>query len=158
MDKAAYESIPPVLQDDPTSCWAAALEWWAKATGRPAARQTDLIGRYERYWDSRGDLATNPFYGTVTLDGMVQIMSDPVWRMNVETVPQSSLNRHYLEPRLPCVLGYLDDTVEMHHAVVVYAVDDQNLYYMDPDSGFRVQPIRRMFLYPRSDVCVGYPG
>ncbi len=158
MDKAAYESIPPVLQADPTACWAAALEWWAAVTGRPRLNQIQLLARYESYWDSAGDEETNPAYGTVTVQGMSEIMADPIWRMNVEILRQAEISCSYLERRLPCVLGYFDELVEMHHAVVVYAVEAQMLHYMDPDSGFRTQPFRRMFQRPGTEVCVGYPG
>ena len=62
-----YLSISPVQQLDPTSCWAAALQWWARAIGgRVVVRQVDLLNIYVRFWDSSGDPDSNPNYGTIS--------------------------------------------------------------------------------------------
>ncbi len=42
-----YRATKPVQQFDPTSCWAAALEWWARAIGnRTVIKQLDLLNLY----------------------------------------------------------------------------------------------------------------
>lgn len=81
-----HTAIPAVAQFDETSCWAAALEWWARASRRVVIDQLTLISKYEQYWDSSGDPDTNPNYGTVSRDGLMSIMSEPVWRMRCEEI------------------------------------------------------------------------
>ncbi len=159
MTKADYESIPPVLQADETMCWAAALEWWSRVTGRQVVSQMNLLVRFEPLWDHTGDIETNPNYGTINREKFAQALAaDPGYRMNVDFVDQSSLNRAYLESKLPCLLMYYEERVDGYHAVVVYAVDDAELHLMNPDSGFEHRSWRRMFQYPSSDVVVGYPA
>lgn len=55
-----YRATKPVQQFDPTSCWAAALEWWARAIGnRTVIKQLDLLNVYLSYWDASNP-ETNP--------------------------------------------------------------------------------------------------
>lgn len=157
--RADYESIPPVLQADETICWAAALEWWARVTGRPVITQLNLLVRFERFWDHTGDPEINPNYGTVrTREFAEALANDSDYRMNVDSARQHELNRAYLEPRLPCLLMYYEQRVDGYHAAVVYAVDDAELHLMNPDCGFEHRSWRRMFQYPSSEVLVGYPA
>src|ERR1035441_7938598 len=76
-----YLSIAPVQQFDPTACWAAALQWWARAIGgRTVVRQIDLLNLYVRFWDSSGDPDTNPNYGTISRAGLISVIGGSRWR------------------------------------------------------------------------------
>jgi hypothetical protein len=159
MTKADYESIPPILQADETMCWAAALEWWARVTGRPVITQHNLLVRFEPFWDKTGDPDSNANYGAIDRKKLADALAeDSAYRMNVDTVDQLDLDRAYLEPKLPCYLMYLEERIERYHAAVVYAVDDAELHLMNPDCGFEHRRWRHMFQRPHSEVVVGYPA
>jgi hypothetical protein len=130
-----YTAISPIAQFDGTSCWAAALEWWARATGRVAIDQLTLISRYQRYWDSSGDPDTNPNYGTVSKDNLIQILSDPYWRMRCEEVGGGLFGQRYVSGKLPCYVAYFESEVGGSHAVVVCAADESIAKSMDPSYG-----------------------
>jgi len=133
-----YMSITPIAQFDETSCWAAALEWWAKATGRVAVSQLNLISKYQQYWDSTGDVDSNPNYGTVSKSNLMLILSDPCWRMRCEEIRGAAFNQTYLNGKLPCYVAYYEQEVGGSHAVVVCAADETVVKCMDPAfGGFR---------------------
>jgi len=151
-----YRSIPPVRQFDETSCWAAALEWWARAAGRTVIDQLTLISKYERYWDSSGDPDTNPNYGTVSRENLMLIMKDACWRMACQEVRGVSLNGQYLSGKLPCILAYFEGEVGGYHAVVAFKVGDTAVSCMDPSMG-----AFRDFRYGRfqrsNSIIAGWP-
>jgi hypothetical protein len=151
-----YTTITAIAQFDPTSCWAAALEWWARATGRPVIDQLTLISKYERYWDASGDPETNPNYGTVSKDNLMRILSDPCWRMQCEEIAGVAFNRRYVSAKLPCIVAYFEGEVGGHHAVAAYAVTETAVSCMDPSYGafrdFRFGHFQRS-----AKLVVGWP-
>jgi len=133
-----FTTISAVAQFDETSCWAAALEWWARASRRVVIDQLTLISKYEQYWDSSGDPDTNPNYGTVSRDGLMSIMSEPVWRMRCEEIQGVALNQRYVNGKLPCILAYFEREMGGYHAVVACEASETVLKCMDPAwGGFR---------------------
>jgi|WetSurSiteA1Bulk_404760.scaffolds.fasta_scaffold01967_4 hypothetical protein len=130
-----YTAISPIAQFDGTSCWAAALEWWARAAGRVAINQLNLISKYQQYWDSSGDSDSNPNYGTVSKSNLIQILSDPCWRMRCEEVRGATFSRQYVSGKLPCYVAYFESEMGGSHAVVVCAADETTAKSMDPAYG-----------------------
>jgi len=95
-----YLSISPVSQFDPTSCWAAALEWWARAIGgRVVIRQVDLLNIYLRYWDS-SDPDNNPNYGTISREGLISVINDSRWGMTASAMAGTQLTTVLLNQKM----------------------------------------------------------
>jgi hypothetical protein len=67
-------SIPPIGQNDWSSCWAACLSWWLTANGRPRSTQNDLLVEFDSLTEEDG---------TITLDTMIRIMKTP--RFNAQS-------------------------------------------------------------------------
>jgi hypothetical protein len=151
-----YTTITPVTQFDGTSCWAAALEWWARAAGRTVIDQLTLISKYEQYWDSSGDPDTNPNYGTVSKDGLLSILSDSCWRMRCEEIRGVTFSQRYANGKLPCIVGYFEGEVGGHHVVVACGVTDTAAKCMDPAcGGFR--DFRYGHFQRKGMLIVGWP-
>ncbi len=151
-----YNRITPILQFDSTSCWAAALEWWAKATGRSVIDQLTLISKYERYWDSSGDPDSNPNYGTVSRENLMHILSDLCWRMQCEEIRSILFNRRYLSDRLPCIVAYFESEAGGYHAVVACAAGETTATCMDPALG-AFREYRYGHYHRRDKLVVGWP-
>ena len=84
-----YTKISAIQQFDSTACWAASLEWWARAIGnRPVIAQLDLIKMYRMHWDARNP-NTNPNYGKISDEGLVEVLRDQRWGMNGANMPGS---------------------------------------------------------------------
>jgi hypothetical protein len=134
-----YLSIAPVTQFDPTSCWAAALEWWARAIGgRTVVRQMDLLNIYVRYWDSR-DPDNNPNYGTISREGLMSVINDSRWGMEASAMPGRQLTTELLNQKMrlgPVILGYYEPTVSGNHVVVAYGASATYVAAMNPDGGY----------------------
>ena len=133
-----YLRIAPVAQFDPTSCWAAALEWWARAIGgRTVVRQVDLLNIYVRYWDS-SDPDNNPNYGTISREGLIAVINDPRWGMTASAMPGSQLTTVLLNQKMrqgPVILGYYEPAVNGKHVVVAYGASATHVAAMNPDGG-----------------------
>ena len=154
-----YLSIAPVEQLDPTSCWAAALQWWARAIGgRVVVRQVDLLNIYVRYWDSR-DPDNNPNYGTISRAGLISVIGDSRWGMTASAMPGGELTTGLLNQKMrlgPVILGYYEPAVSGNHVVVAYGASATHVAAMNPDGGhFRGMPVGH---YSRSpEVILGIP-
>jgi hypothetical protein len=133
-----YLSISPVAQFDPTSCWAAALEWWARAIGgRVVVRQVDLLNIYLRYWDS-SDPDNNPNYGTISREGLISVINDSRWGMTASAMPGTELTAVLLNQKMhlgPVILGYYEPAVSGNHVVVAYGASETHVAAMNPDGG-----------------------
>lgn len=154
-----YLSIAPVQQFDPTSCWAAALQWWARAIGgRVVVRQLDLLNIYVRYWDSR-DPDTNPNYGTIARAGLISVIEDSRWGMAASAMPGGELTTTLLNQKMrlgPVILGYYDPAVSGNHVVVAYGASATHVAVMNPDGGhFRGMPVG--YYAPSREVILGIP-
>ena len=74
-----YTKVPAVVQFDTTACWAASLEWWARAIGnRPIFPQLEPIKMHRDKWDTR-DPDHNPEYGKITSGGLIAVIREPRW-------------------------------------------------------------------------------
>ena len=157
-----YRRVRPIQQFDPTSCWAACLEWWARAIGnRQVITELNLLTTYVRRWDSRETLPNgnpNPDYGTVSRRNLMAILRDSRWRMTVEAIRGSSFTCHHANRRMkkgPIIVGYRKPGVG-NHVVVVYGASNTHIACMDPDGGrFRG---RLAAHYQNSEVIIGYPS
>ena len=154
-----YLSISPVEQLDPTSCWAAALQWWARAIGgRVVERQVDLLKIYLRYWDSNNP-DTNPNYGTISRAGLISVIEDSRWGMAASAMPGGELTTVLLNQKMrlgPVILGYYDPAVSGNHVVVAYGASATHVAVMNPDGGhFRGMPVGYYTGSP--EVILGIP-
>ena len=152
-----YRSIRPIQQFDPTSCWAASLEWWARAIGnRTVITQINLLNRYVDRWDSSNP-DTNPNYGTVSRENLIAIIEDSIWRMTCETMSGGDFTCHYANRRMrkgPLIVGYRKPGVG-NHVVSVYGASNTHIACMDPDGArFHGRPMTH---YQNDEVIVGYP-
>lgn len=154
-----YRSITPVQQFDPTACWAASLEWFARAAGggRQQRTQNDLIRDYVAYWDTR-DPDTNPDYGTVSRANLITILSDPPWRMDVSTMPGADFSCRVANQKMrhgPIVMGYYDSVVGGNHVVVAYGASETHVAVMDPNGG--AFHGRLVSYFQSAEVIIGSP-
>jgi hypothetical protein len=133
-----YLQIRPVQQFDPTACWAASLEWWARAIGgRPVIRQIELLNLYLRYWDSSNP-DTNPNYGTISRDGLIAVLNDTRWGMSAEAMPGVRLTTTLINQKMrrgPVIVGYYEPAVQGNHVVVAYGASNTHIAAMNPDGG-----------------------
>jgi hypothetical protein len=155
-----YLSIAPVQQFDPTACWAAALQWWARAIGgRVVVRQLDLLSLYVRYWDSAGDPDTNPNYGTISRAGLISVIQDSRWSMTASAMAGGDLTTRLLNQKMrfgPVILGYYEPAVSGNHVVVVYGASETHVAAMNPDGArFVGRPIGDYSGSP--EVILGIP-
>jgi len=152
-----YRATKPIQQFDPTSCWAATLEWWARAIGnRTVITQINLLNVYLRYWDSSNP-DTNPNYGTVSRANLISIISDSRWRMDCETVAGIDFTCHYVNRKMkhgPLVVGYRKPGIG-NHVVSVYGASNTHIACMDPDGAQFRGPLASH--YQGSQVIVGIP-
>ncbi len=120
---AIYRSTPPIGQEDQTCCWAACLEWWAKAANKGNHEQWMLIEDYDSLWDNGGD-------GTISRQGMLQIVGDPRWGMNHRALPTSQLTYEVLRGFLrkgPVYTGFRSRRVQGNHVNVIWRLSrDEN--------------------------------
>jgi hypothetical protein len=154
-----YLGIAPVAQFDATSCWAAALEWWARAIGgRVVVRQLDLLNVYLRYWDSSNP-DTNPNYGTISRSGLISVIGDTRWAMTPSAMPGGRLTTTLLNQHMrlgPVILGYYEPSVSGNHVVVAYGASATHVAVMNPDGGhFRGLRIGHYSSSP--EVILGVP-
>ena len=155
-----YRRVRPIQQFDPTSCWAAALEWWARAIGnRSVITQLNLLNVYLRMWDSRETIGNNPNpnYGTVSRNNLMSILRDPRWRMDCEAIAGSRFTCHYVNQKVrngPIIVGYRKPSVG-NHVVVCYGASETHIAKMDPD-GAQFQGLRQNH-YQGGEVIVGIP-
>lgn len=155
-----YLGIAPVQQFDPTACWAAALQWWARAIGgRTVITQLNLLNLYVRYWDSSGDPDTNPNYGTISRAGLLSVIDDPRWGMSSSAIAGGDLTTVLLNQKMrlgPVILGYYEPAVGGNHVVVAYGASDTHVAVMNPDGAlFTGLPIGH---YSQSgEVILGIP-
>ena len=133
MSIGRYRQIPAVGQQDDTACWAASLEWWARAANREETEQWMLMEDYDHLWGSRSD-------GTISRAGMLAIIRDNRWRMSHQVLPdRSHLTREVMFAFLrsgPVYVGYFDRNVGGNHVNVIYGMADEGanprLYAMEP--------------------------
>jgi len=155
-----YRRVRPVQQFDPTSCWAACLEWWARATGnRQVITQINLLNVYLRMWDTRQTIGNrdNPDYGTVSRANLMAILRDSRWRMDCEAISGSDFTCHYVNRKVgrgPIIVGYRKPRLG-NHVVVVYGASETHIAKMDPD-GAQFQGLRQSH-YQSREVIVGIP-
>ncbi len=155
-----YLAIRPVAQFDPTACWAACLEWWARAMGnRTIITQLNLINLYHDQWDSSNPDA-NPNYGTVSADNLRAILRDARWGLSCEDVSGSHFTCSYVNQKMrrgPCIVGYYEQAVQGNHVVVPYGASATHVAYMDPDGGrFRGLPVGHFT--GTASIIVGWPN
>lgn len=152
-----YLQIPAVQQFDPTSCWAAVMEWWARATpNRAVITQVNLLNVYLRYWDTANP-DSNPNYGTISRAGMIAVIEDSRWRMSCEILRGPQFTCQYVNTKMrngPLVVAF-KRADGSGHAVSVYGASNTHIACMDPDGArFRgLQPNH----YQSSEVIVGIP-
>jgi hypothetical protein len=155
-----YLSIAPVQQFDPTSCWAAALQWWARAIGgRVVVRQLDLLNIYVRYWDSSGDPDTNPNYGTISRAGLISVINDSRWGMSASAIAGGDFTTVLLNQKMrlgPVILGYYEPAVGGNHVVVAYGASETHVAVMNPD-GARFIGLPVGHYSQSSEVILGIP-
>ena len=155
-----YLSIALVQQFDPTACWAAALQWWARAIGgRTVVRQIDLLNIYLQYWDSTGDPDTNPNYGTISRSGLISVIGDSRWGMTALAMAGGELTTVLLNQKMrlgPVILGYYEPSVRGNHVVVVYGASETYVAAMNPD-GARFVGLPVGHYSQSSEVILGIP-
>ena len=154
-----YLRIAPVNQFDPTACWAAALEWWARAIGgRTVVTQLNLLTLYLRYWDSTNP-DTNPNYGTISRAGLISVINDSRWGMTASAMSGGGLTTALLNQKMrlgPVLIGYYEPAVSGNHVVVAYGASDTHVAVMNPDGGvFRGLLVNHFSRSP--EVILGIP-
>jgi hypothetical protein len=154
-----YLSIAPIQQFDPTSCWAAALQWWASAVGgRTVVRQLDLLSMYVRFWDSR-DPDNNPNYGTISRAGLISVIGDSRWGMTASAMAGGEFTTSLLNQKMrlgPVILGYYEPAVGGNHVVVAYGASNTHVAAMNPD-GARFVGLPVSHYSQSSEVILGIP-
>lgn len=171
MTRQEYECIPPVIQNTPTSCWAAALEWWGLATRQSRVDQESIVQKCQAYMNSQANLATNRDFGTVGVEVMPSLAEvlkkNHGWLIEARVLPVDFLNEEFFAARLPCFTAFpLLDEVECRdlehgetpdfHAIVVYGMQQRRLLYMDPDVGFSRKLAEDLFACHGWMSCVAY--
>ncbi|MCO6512045.1 MAG: hypothetical protein J5I65_14770 [Aridibacter famidurans] len=157
MSVGRYRHIAAVGQQDDTCCWAACLEWWARATGREETEQWILMEDYDQLWMNSSD-------GTITREGMISLVSDSRWDMAHQVLPdRSHMTRAVLFAFLrsgPVYTGFYDRNVTGNHVNVIYGMDDAEtnpqIFAMEPaasqneDGSFRGRHVHRSLNYYRT--------
>jgi hypothetical protein len=153
-----FRSVTPVQQFDPTACWAASLEWWAKAIhDRTLITQLNLLVVYKDKWDSTNP-ETNPNYGTVSRANLISIFEDGRWRMTCEAISGTSFTCAHANKRMakgPILVGYNKPGIG-NHVVVVYGASETHIARMDPDGAQFVGS--QAAHYQGGEVIIGYPS
>ena len=154
MSIGRYRNIAAVGQQDNTACWAASLEWWARATGREETEQWILMEDYDYLWSNRPD-------GTISRAGMITLVSDARWRMSHQVLPTvNDLNPIVLFAFLrsgPVFTGFFDRQVNGNHVNVIYGMgngdNDPTVFAMEPgasrrnDGSYRGRHVHRRLSY-----------
>lgn len=157
MSIGRYRNIAAVGQQDNTCCWAASMEWWARATAREETEQWMLMEDYEQLWMNRAD-------GTISRQGMITLVSDARWNMAHQVLPdRSHMNKIVLFAFLrsgPVFTGFFDRNVGGNHVNVIYGMDDNGdnptVYAMEPaasrnsDGSYVGNHVRRRLNYYRT--------
>jgi hypothetical protein len=155
-----YTKISAIQQFDSTACWAASLEWWARAIGnRPIIAQLDLIELYRKHWDARNP-NTNPNYGKISDEGLVEVLRDQRWGMNGANMPGSWFSCYDANQRMrfgPALLGYYEPSLSSYHVIAIYGASATHVACMDPHGArFTARPIG---YFTRSNrLIVGWPA
>lgn len=153
----SYRHIKPVAQTTLNGCWSASMAWWTKAvTSVPNFSDEEIMVEYSHLRGANGGL-TFP-------TGFRQMLSDPKWGLTVNVT--TSVFQAYDAIRTglqkaPVMLGFFDQMVGGHHAVVVhdYRSDMKTgtqITIMDPNGG---QHVTREFLWGLGSgqaIIVGY--
>jgi len=132
----------PVAQFDPTACWAASLEWWLRCMSvtRTIRNQLTLINEFVAHWDSSNP-ETNPNYGTITAQGLVDILDSSSIRMNYVVRGAGTWNRAHVEEKLalsPVLIAYNETEVNGFHLNVIHSLNPTttaDVNVMDPNRG-----------------------
>jgi hypothetical protein len=129
---------PEVIVQDPAECWIAAFEIWSRANNRHlalplASAQDDMI----RWLSSGGGFLTSAGRAT---DSGVSLMAN-IGLMSLERMQSARLTLGLLDRKLNdgyVYLAYYWITAggdRQGHAVVIYGVDANTIYYADPAPG-----------------------
>ncbi len=130
----------PVAQFDPTACWAAGLEWWLRCMhqSRNVRNQLQLINEFVDHWDSDED---SPSYGTITGEGLGQIMADSSIRMDYVVRASGTWEASFVNGKLPTspvLIAYNEAEVGGFHVAIIHSLnggDTADVNVMDPNRG-----------------------
>ncbi len=161
-----YRQVAAVGQQDNTACWAACLEWWARAVGREETEQWILMEDYDFLWDNGGD-------GTISRAGLLTIVRDSRWRMEHQVLPTvQDLNPVVLFAFLrtgPVFTGFFDQQVSGNHVNVIYGMGNgetnPRVFAMEPghtrrsDGSYRGRHVHRDLSYYKrqGDIILASP-
>lgn len=143
-----------VLQTAQMTCWAAAFNSWAQATGiRNPQSEAQLVHLFRDVNNALNGDNSATEAGIRTMNSL--------GRMSSQAVRGSRLTASFLESQL--VNGHiylafrpLNNTTPAGHVIVVYGVEALLVRVMDPAAGISTLPLS--FLLSRSHAVVGVPN
>ncbi len=129
-----------VAQFDQTACWAAGLEWWLRCMhqSRAVRSQIDLINQFRAHWNTDED---SPNYGTITGEGLGQIMADSSIRMSHVVKASGTWDGSFVSGKLstsPVLIAYNELEVGGFHVNIIHSLNDTetaDVNVMDPNRG-----------------------
>jgi ABC-type bacteriocin/lantibiotic exporter with double-glycine peptidase domain len=124
---------PVVTQGGALICWAAAVSSWTQACYGKKLAPSEIIKvfRAEKLVDQRGMLEVK---GIFRLAEVFQLLTDPPLSkltLNINT-PLASTT---LEPKLKqghVLVTYRTSSMTVSHWIVIYGIDTNKVYFMDP--------------------------
>ncbi len=148
---------PPVVAQTAQTCWAAAFESWADATARLQGTTNNLSSRRliemfdgNRHLTYRTGRATPDGIMLMAGMGLMSLVPLRARRVSIEVLGRA-LDQGYV---------YLIYFRVHHpaHAVVLYGVDQQNIYVMDPmpDRGLMTLPPNYFLTLSDGQVLLGF--
>jgi hypothetical protein len=119
----------PVYQTYTDSCWAAVMQAFCSvAVGRPPVTEEQIITEYSKYCYSDG---------TMKMNGLWAILGDVRFGLKRNYVASSGFTGSYLCQKLSSgyvIIGYYEVAIGGKHVALIYGVDGDTVYFMNPDS------------------------
>ncbi|HBZ57343.1 MAG TPA: hypothetical protein DEO88_18225 [Syntrophobacteraceae bacterium] len=152
----AYQ-VPPIRQSTPTTCWAACIAWWAKATGggRPQMTQEQAYFKYAHLSDEDNRMSRA---------NLAQILNDPIWKATAELITgPRDLGKNYFLRRLesgPMIIGYRDALYGDGHVNVGIAPSishPDDMIVMEPWTGMTTHKGYGKYTSLSSKLVIAWP-
>jgi|WetSurMetagenome_2_1015567.scaffolds.fasta_scaffold586441_2 hypothetical protein len=130
MGTKIHRAPTPVHQTYTDTCWAAVIQAFCSvAIGRPKVTEEQIIREYDSYCHKDG---------TLTLKGLWAILGDIRFGLSRNYVSSKNFTSDYLYQKLCSgyvVIGYHEIAINGKHVGLIYGIDDDSVYYMNPDAG-----------------------
>ncbi len=129
MGKKIHNRPTPVYQTYNDTCWAAVIEAFCSvAIGRPKVTEAEIIAQYDKYCYKDG---------TMKMQGLWAILGDVRFGLKRNYIASSGFTGSYLYQKLSSgyvVIGYYEVAIGGKHVALIYGVDGDFVYFMNPDS------------------------